>query len=644
MLGGYAGKMLFVDLSNGSIREEILSERLCREFIGGYGFGIRILYERMKPRTDPLGPENILGFVAGTLTATTVPGSGRYGVVTKSPLTGTWCESNGGGTFGPELKTAGYDAIFFSGVSAKPVYLLVKDGKANLMDASAVWGKDTYDTEDFLHREIEDEKVKIASIGPSGEAQSLLAGIVNERGRIAARGGIGAVMGSKRLKALAIRGGVKKIGVANRNKLKEAQGKFLSVIKSSEFAQGLTAAGTGGALSFLVSIGDSPIKNWRLSGLEALPTVTNLDSGNMDKYKKSIYSCQACPIRCGAIIEQPEGPFAIPGEMHRPEYETLTALGQLCMNDNLESVIKANDICNRFGIDTISTGTTIAFAMECYENGLITKEDTDGIDLTWGRADAVVALTEKIAKREGFGAVLSDGPTKASERIGKGSEKCAMAIRGKGLPFHDPRMGPAGGAAFIYDANPAHHMNSPITGMLENGAPIGSDPALQAPKLNPFADFDKKGPMYAIGAKYHQLLDDAGMCALYTVNTTPPAVAEFIAHVTGWDFGWEEALKAGHRILTLRQAFNAREGLTPDQIDLPKRIKEAPLKAAPEPLPKVDFQALKEGYFAAMGWDIKSGMPSRETLSDLGLSELTKDLDSLKLRIRNEATHHSSRG
>jgi aldehyde:ferredoxin oxidoreductase len=264
--------------------------------------------------------------------------------------------------------------------------------------------------------------------------------------------------------------------------------------------------------------------------------------------------------------------------------------------------------------------------MECYENGLITKNDTGGIELTWGNADAVVALAEKIAKREGFGAVLADGLVKAAERIGKGSEKYAMAIRGKGLPFHDPRMSPAGGTALISDANPCHHMDCGITSMLENGAPIGSDPALQAPKLNPFGDFDKKGQIYALGTKYHQLLNDAGMCALYTVNATPPPVAELIAGVTGWDFGWEEGLRAGHRVLTLRQAFNAREGLTPDQIDLPKRIKEEPLKTGPAAGAKIDFQALKEGYFAAMGWDIQSGAPFKKTLIDLGLAELAGDL------------------
>lgn len=626
MFGGYAGKILFVDLSTGSIEETAVPEKTYREFIGGYGLGIRILYEQMPPGADPLGPDNMLGFVTGALTGTSSPGSGRYGVVTKSPLTGAWCESNGGGTFGPELKTAGFDAVFFKGISSTPVYLWVKDGAAKLMDAAVCWGKDTYETDDFIRQELNDLKVKVAAIGPSGEAKSLLAGIVNEKGRVAARGGVGAVMGSKRLKAVAIRGGMKKIEIADRPNLKETETRYRSVIKSSEFAQGLTAAGTGGALSFLVSISDSPVKNWQTSGLESMPTAANLDSGNMNKYKKSAYACQACPIRCGAIIEQKEGPFAIQGEMHRPEYESLAALGTLLMNDNLESVIKANDLCNRYAIDTISTGTTIALAMECYEKGLIAKEDADGLDLSWGNADAVVALTEKIAKREGFGAILADGPSKAAERIGKGAIEYAMAVRGKGIAFHDPRMSPAGGTAFIADANPGHHMNSQITGMLENGASIGSDPALRAPKMNPFEDFDKKGPMYAIGAAYHQLLDSSGMCALYTVNTPPPDLAELIARVTGWDFGWDEALKAGRRILTLRQAFNAREGLTPDQIDLPDRIKTEPLKSVQDTLPKIDFHALREGFFTAMGWDAITGIPSRQTIHDLGLETLTGDL------------------
>ena len=608
--GCYAGKVLFVNLSEGSIREETLPERVYREFVGGNGLGVRILYERMDARVNALGPENILGFVAGSLTGTPAPGSGRHMLVTKSPLTGTWAESNSGGTFGPELKTAGYDGVFFFGISPKPVYLLIRDGSAALRDASEIWGKDAYETQDYLLRSLEDPDIKIACIGPSGEAQSLLSGIVSERGRIAARNGVGAVMGSKRLKALAVKGGVQKIAAADPEKFNRAIKQFLALLKTNEYAKGLAAAGTGSNISFLVSIGDAPLKNWTLSGLESLPTVTNLDGGNMDKYKVSSYGCYACPISCGAIIRQNVGPYAIKDEMHRPEYQSLAALGGMLMNDNLEAVIKANDICNRYGIDTVGVGGTIAMAMECYEKGLISKEDTDGIELTWGNADAIVALVEKVAKREGFGAILADGTQKAAERIGKGADEYAIAIRGKSLAYHDPRISPTLGTANIADANPAHHMDSQITGMLNEGAPIGTDPALQASKLNPFSG-------YVIGSEYHQLLNAAGLCSLYTVATTPPPIAELIAGAGGWDFSWEEALMAGRRILTLRQAFNAREGLTPDQFELPKRIASST---------KVDHAALRDGYFSEMGWDLKSGKPSREALAQLGLTELAGDL------------------
>jgi aldehyde:ferredoxin oxidoreductase len=606
----YAGKVLFIDLSKGALAEEILDEKIYREFIGGNGLGIRILYERMKALADPLGPGNILGFVVGSLTGTPAPGSGRHMLVTKSPLTGSWAESNSGGTFGPELKTAGYDAVFFFGISPTPVYLLLKDGKAELKDATDLWGKDAYDTQDLLQQTFHDSELKVACIGPAGEFQSLLAGIVSERGRIAARNGVGAVMGSKRLKAVAIKGGVRPIRAECPKKFDEAVRNFNEIIRNNEYAKGLAAAGTGKDISLLVALGDTPLKNWSLSGLDALPSVANLDGGNMDKYKVGSFGCYGCPITCGAIIRQQTGPFAIKDQMHRPEYQTLAALGGMLMNDNLEAVIKANDICNRYGIDTMGVGSAIAMVMECRENGLLTREDTDGIDLTWGNAEAIVAMVEKIAKREGFGALLADGNDQAANRIGKGSERYSMAIRGKSLAYHDPRLSPSLGTANIADANPAHHMDSQITGMLSEGARIGSDPALQAPKQNPFA-------AYAIGSSYHQLLNAAGSCSLYTIATTPPPIAELIAGATGWDFGWEEALKAGRRILTLRQAFNAREGLTPDQFELPKRIVSTA---------KFDYVALRKGYFAEMKWDVQSGKPSREALTELDLSDLAADL------------------
>jgi aldehyde:ferredoxin oxidoreductase len=606
----YAGKDLFVDLSAGTMMEEVLPENVYHDFVGGNGLGVRVLYERMKAQVDPLGPENILGFVTGSLTGTSAPGSGRHMLVTKSPLTGTWAESNSGGSFGPELKSAGYDALFFFGISPKPVYLVIKEGKPELRDAADLWGKDAYETQDYLLHILADRQMKIACIGPSGESISLLAGIVSERGRIAARNGVGAVMGSKKLKAVAVKGGVRALTAANPDRFMNAMQQFLEIISRNEYAKGLTAAGTGKDMSLLVSIGDAPLKNWQLSGLEALPTITNLDGSNMDKYKVSSFGCYACPITCGAIIRQKQGKFAIKDEMHRPEYQSLAALGGMLMNDNLEAVIKANDICNRYGIDTMGVGGTIAMAMECYERGILNSSETDGIELTWGNAEAIVAMVEKIARREGFGAMLADGAQKAAERIGRGSEKYAVAIRGKSLAFHDPRMSPALGTANIADANPAHHMDSQITGMLTEGAPIGSDPALQASKENPFAG-------YVIGNAYHQLLNAAGLCSLYTVATAPPPIADLIAGAAGWDFDWKQALAAGRRILTLRQAFNAREGLTPDQFELPKRISAHA---------RFDYSALRDGYFSEMKWDAKSGKPSKQALADLGLAELASDL------------------
>lgn len=606
----YAGKILNVDLTRGRLHEESLTESVCREFVGGNGLGIRVLYERMKAHDEPLGPDNLLGFVTGSLTGTSAPGSGRHMVVTKSPLTGTWAESNSGGAFGPELKKAGYDAVFFSGISPSPVYLLISEGKAELRDASGIWGKDAYETQDILLELHGDPGMKIACIGPAGESRSLLAGIVSERGRIAARNGVGAVMGAKGLKALAVRGGVQRIAPSNPEKFELAMKQFLGLLENNEYAKGLAAAGTGSNMSFLIAIGDAPLKNWRLSGLEAMPSLANLDGGNMDKYKVGSFGCYACPVTCGAIIRQGSGPFAIKDQMHRPEYQTLAALGGMLMNDNLEAVIKANDICNRYGIDTMGVGGAIAMAMECYEKGLLSRDDLDGIELTWGNAEAIVAMVEKIARREGLGAALADGAQKGAERIGKGAEEYAIAIRGKSLAFHDPRLSPALGAANIADANPAHHMDSQISGMLSEGAAIGSDPALQASSSNPFR-------AQAIGSEYHQLLNAAGLCSLYTVATTPPPIAELMAGACDWEFGWEEALRAGRRILTLRQSFNAREGLTPDQFELPKRIASTT---------RVDHKALRTGYFAEMGWDAVSGIPSRKALADLGLTELTCDL------------------
>ena len=618
MKGGYCGKILFVELSEGRVEELKPSEQTYREFIGGTGLGVRFLYEKMKAGSDPLGHENILGFVTGPLTGTSAPGSGRFTVVSKSPLTNAWADSNSGGYWGPELKFAGYDAVFIKGMAKKPVYLYIFQGKAELRDASHLWGKDTRGTDEKLRKELGDEKVRVACIGPSGESKSLISGIVNEEGRIAARSGVGAVMGSKQLKAVAVRG-EEKVAVANPEKLEEAKKAYFDLFKNSIFQQNLAAHGTGGGLSFLVSIGDSPIKNWTLHGTEAMPTCTKLDSMNIEKFKLRRYGCHSCVVRCGAIVKVEKGEFSTEGEIHRPEYETLAAFGTNCFNDNIEAIIRANEICNLYGMDTIAVGNLIAFAMECYEKGLIKKQDTDGLDLSWGNAEAIVSLTGKIARRDGFGALLADGPKVAAERIGKGAEKCAMHVSGQAFPYHDPRISPAQGTNYFANANPSRHMDSPSTQTLERGGALGSDPVLSAPALDLYGDYSSKGPMLALGGQFLQFFSSAGLCALLLIGSTVPA-AEYVSAVTGWDMDWSEALKTGKRILTLRQAFNAREGIVPNNFYLPERLLP-PLKVGASAGKEIDFATMKATYFAAMGWDLKSGKPYPITWRELGLDE-----------------------
>ena len=621
MANGYVGRLLFVDLTSGTITEETRDGAFYRKCIGGTGMAAAIILERTKAGIDPLGPENMLAFTTGPLTGTGVYGGGRYTVACKSPLTGAWADSNSGGTWGPELKFAGYDGLFVTGAAASPVCIVIDKGQARIVPADDLWGMDTYETEDALQDNLGDPRTwTVTCIGPAGERLSLLAGIVNEKGRIAARSGVGAVMGSKKLKAVAVRGAKgTRVDVADKEGLKAIQKRYGQELKDSPFHQGLTAAGTGGGTSFLVSIGDCPVDNYGTTGTDRLPTVSNLDSAKMDVYKLKSYGCHTCPVRCGALIEVKEGPYSTDGEVHRPEYETLAALGPNCRNDTVEAVIKANEICNRYGADTMGVGGAVAFAMECYVNGLIDKTDTGGLELNWGDPVALVELTRQICAREGFGAALADGSKHAAETIGKGSDEYAMHVAGRAIPFHDPRLAPSMGTHFVADAQPANHMGSQGMGVLEGGGSLGADPLLTSDSDKVFGDWDKKGELYSRGGAWYQLLSSSGLCGLYAQFYAPPVV-ELLVPVTGWDMDWAEGLAAGKRINTLRQAFNTREGVDMRSFRLPKRFLQ-PLAAGPAAgATPPDFEMLRQGYFEAMGWDKATGAPTEATLEALGIS------------------------
>jgi aldehyde:ferredoxin oxidoreductase len=622
-MGGYKGKVAFVDLTAGKIMEEEIPESTYRSFLGGAGLGARILYEHMKPGVDPLGPDNILGLLPGILSGTTVPMATKYSVMAKSPLTNTWGDANSGGLIGAELKATGYDALFFTGKAAKPVYVFVNDDGIEIRDANHLWGKDTIETVEQLIQDTGEKRIRVSCIGPAGEGCSLISSIVTDNCRVAGRSGIGAVMGSKMLKAVAVKGS-QKVELADKDRydqLRKETLDHLSKLDDLPFLGGLSKMGTCGGPLGLVPMGASPIKNWSLAGKEAFPEYEKTGGESILKYQLRKAGCGNCHINCGGVVNVKEGPYATEGR--KPEYETLAAFGSMLANSDGESIIKANDICDRLGLDTISAGAVIAFAMECYEKGVIGKEETAGIELTWGNAPAVIAMLEKIGARDGLGDVLADGVKRASERIGKGSEEWAIHVHGQEPGYHDPRLFDLRGLGYITGAAPGRHMVSGSSIRLEQEGKLGPYPELQRPEDED--ELTKKGKINAIGVSYNVAFSDTGLCLFALSSGSNVPLADIISAVTGWDFTAAELLNAGKRTVTLRQAFNIREGLRAKDFSLPGRIGE-PAASGPLKGQKVDFDAIRQSFFKAMDWDPETGVPSSQCLSELGLESLVGKL------------------
>lgn len=595
-MGGYLGKILKVDLSTGTITDAVLGDEFYQKWLGGYGLGVRILYDDIPAKTDPLGPENVIGFTTGILTGTLTSFSGSFTVVGKSPLTGTWGDSRGGGLFGPELKYAGVDAVFFYGASSKPVYLWITNGVVELKDATEIWGRNIRETERIVKETHADPRVQVASIGTSGEQLSLISAIMTDEGRAAGRQGLGAIMGAKKLKAVAVRG-TQRVPIYDQKKLREVRDKALEAMKTNPFYDLFCKYGTSALTYQSAFSGDSPVKNWKGVGKEDFPTAENLSGDNVIHYDTGPYGCFGCTVACGGIQRVEDGPYAIQG--HKPEYETLAAFGSMCLNDNLPSIIYLNHVCNDFGLDTISAGATIAFAMECFENKLITQKDTDGIALDWGDHTAIVDMTVKMARREGFGDILADGVLKAAQRIGKGSEQYAMHVGGQELPMHDPRdienpYNTRNAFMYIVDATPARHTQSPHEGF-----------AVQAAGVCSFTSF----------------LQGAG--------DDTPQFSDFINAVTGWTLNPADLVTIGDRIATMRQIFNIREGFTPSDFTYPDRVLGIPpLQSGPLAGVTVKEQVTKmvSEYYQSLDWNLKTGKPSTQKLIDLGLADIAKEL------------------
>ena len=616
MARGYMGKMLMVDLSRNELKDEVLDEKLCRQFIGGYGIGARIIFSRQKAGVDPLGPDNTLGILAGPFTGTTALSGTRFTVVGKSPLTGGWGDANSGGYFGAHLKFAGYDAVFFTGISDKPVYLFINNGKAELRDAAHLWGKDTYQTEGMLKSEL-GKDVEVACIGQSGENISLISAVIN-RGRTAARSGLGAVMGSKRLKAVVAKGKMT-VPVADERSTKELRTKYLGQLGGH--IVWLKQFGTPFLTVIGVQSGDSPVKNWGGVGAIDFPDAEPIRAEAVLERMAKPFACYMCPIGCGGQMKAGTGEYEYEAGTRRPEYETIAMFGTNCLNNNLESIIKAGDICDRYGLDTISAGATIAWTIECCENGLITKKDTDGIEMSWGNHKAIVAMTEKMARREGFGALLADGVKVAAGKIGKGADQYAMHIQGQELPAHDPKHSFHYATAYRLDPTPGRH----FVGSELSMAP--AHPAGLLPKFD-HKSFAGRGEAHKIGGNFHHALVCAGMCLfVYWAFPSVDPIAEFTRAITGWDVTNDELLKTGERISNLRQAFNVREGLNPLEFQVPDRVlgvppkKEGPLAGI-----TINEETMDREYLAAMDWDLRTAKPSKKKLLELDLKDVAQEL------------------
>ncbi len=610
---GFMGKILMVDLSKKELKDEALDEGFCRQYIGGYGLGARFLFNRQKVGVDPLGPDSIFGFITGMLSGTPAISASRYVVVGKSPLTGGWGDANSGGSFGPHMKFAGYDAVFFTGISEKPVYLYIDNGKAELRDAAHLWGKDTFETEDMLRAEL-GKDVEVACIGPAGEKVVLISCIMNNKGRAAGRSGLGAIMGSKRLKAVAVKGSMK-VPMANEEKAKALRKKYLKELTGHVGM--LRQWGTPAIVIPCAESGDTPTKNWTGTSIIDFPDYKQISGDPVIAKQSKPYACYRCPIGCGGHMKKGTGQYKYPAGAHKPEYETLGMFGNNCLNSNLDSIIMANDICNRYGIDTISGGAAIAFSIECYEKGLITKSDTDGIEMTWGNHESIVAMTEKLVKREGFGDILADGVKKAAEKIGKGADQYAMHIQGQEAPAHDPKHGYHWGISYRMDATPGRHTQGP-------GMPV---PGLPLPKFDP-KSFSGRGEAHKIGSSFSHVVSSTGTCMfLFWGLPHIDGIIDFMRAVSGWDFTVDELIKTGERICTIRHAFNLREGINPLDYKIPGRIMgNPPPKEGPLAGITVDEETLDKEYLAALDWDSKTTKPSKKKLQELDLEDIAREL------------------
>lgn len=620
--GGYTGKILRVDLSDRRAEEEALPLEVARDYIGGAGFGIKYLFDELKAGTDPLGAENKLIFAVGPFSGTSIPCASRMAVTGKSPATRAVGISLSGGHFPVEMKRAGYDALIIEGRADKPTYLWIRDEKILFRDAQSVWGTKTTDCQQIIKNELKDQNVRIACIGPAGENLSKMACIINEM-RAAGRKGLGAVMGSKNLKAIAVQG-TGSVAVASKEKLKIARGEMTKAMKGSpvlypEFSK----TGTPSNVDNTCALGIFPAKNWSATG-EFMPVeqigVDALETRNLGRQ-----FCSGCPVGCSQLNLARKGPYA--GALSEgPEFETMYSFGGETGVDDVDSIIAADRLADELGLDTISAGVTIGFAMELFEKGILGVAETGGLELNFGNHEAMVALLPMMAFRQGIGDLLADGVKLAAEKIGKGADKYALHVKGLELPGYDVRGAKAHGLNYATAFTGADH-NRGYAFQEIFGIPIPYE-------VDRFTTQDK-GKLTKWNQDVRTATADCPTMCVFLLDMAVPHfalenTASLMEAVTGFTYKPEDIEKVGERINNLARAFNVREGFTRADDTLPERVLTEPLQSGGSKghfISKDDLKQMLDEYYTVRGWDLETGVPTRGKLKELGLNHVADQLE-----------------
>ena len=612
MKGGFTGKILRINLTAKEYIIEDLPEKIARQYLGGAGIGIKYLYDEVPGDTNPLEEDNKLIFVTGPLTGTDAVCASRMKVITKSPLTGAVAMSSTGGYFPAEMKFAGYDMIIVEGKSPEPVYVSIVDDKVTFKDAKPLWGSKTLDCEIFIKDKLGDQNTRVACIGPAGENLVSLGAIINER-HAAGRKGTGAVMGSKNLKAIAIRG-TKKVPIYDNDKFKEARSAMMKGMKASPVLFGHFAEkGTPGIVGLVEASGVFPYKNFSATGESDLTPY--LAEEATDPYNTVVETCYRCPVMCSHVKLAREGQYA--GVSSVPEYEVFAILGGATGVNNVDAIIAGDRICDELGMDNMSAGILVGFAMELYEKGILTKEDTDGIDLRFGNHQGMVEVIRKIAFREGIGGILADGVVKAAKKIGKGAEKYAMHVKGLELPGYDPRGVKAHGLNYATSYTGAdHNRGYAFQEMFGIPFPYAVD-RLTIEGKGELTKWNQDvrcvtadcGPMCAF-------ILDMGVSSFATENT-----AALVSAATGFNYTPDEVYQVGERVNNVAKLFNMSAGFTRADDTFPDRILEEEIKAGAakgQRISREDLDFMLDEYYAARGW-AKDGTPTKEKLAELDL-------------------------